>query len=81
MEDPGLGKVRGQTMVLPGRGFKYHIRTKLFYNLDLPDNNTASTDLSVGLRLVFCGEIFSKLLIDLSPTKPATGIKLLAQPS
>ena len=28
MEDPGLGKVERQTMVLPGRGFKYRIRTK-----------------------------------------------------
>ena len=78
MEDPGLGKVERQTLVLPFRGFKYNIRTKLFYSLDFPDN-TASTDLSVGLRLVFCGEIFSKLIIYLSTTKPATGIKLMAQ--
>ena len=35
----------GQTMVLPCRGFKYHIRTELFYSLDFSDN-TASTDLS-----------------------------------
>ena len=37
--DPGRGGVEWQIMFLPWKGFKYHIQTKMFNNMQIPGNN------------------------------------------
>ena len=64
MEDPDLGKVEIQALFSPGRGFKYDIKTKFCPQPEFADN-AASRNLSSGLRLVFFGKIFSKMIIGL----------------
>ena len=64
MEDPDLGKVEIQALFSPGRGFKYDIKTKFCPQPEFADNS-ASRNLSGGLRLVFFRKIFSKMIIGL----------------
>ena len=59
-----MGKVEIQVLFSPGRGFKYDIKTEFCPQPEFADN-AASRNLSSGLRLVFFGKIFSKMIIGL----------------
>ena len=59
-----MGKVEIQALFSPGRGLKYHIKTKFCFQPEFADN-AASRNLSGGLRLVFFGKILSKMIVGL----------------
>ena len=59
-----MGKVEIQALFSPGRGFKYHIKTKFCSQPKFADD-AVSRNLSGGLRLVFFGKILSKMIIGL----------------
>ena len=77
--DPGRGGVEWQIMFLPWKGFKYHIQTKMFNNMEIPGNNYQPVQTFCWTETGLFRENRGQADISYHATKPVASTKLVAR--